>query len=80
MSQKHTLDRFVLFPTPFTPTNVMLYGRRCCVDGRGDESFVRIDSRRSVDVFGVRMRVSEFESAWRTAAFVAVTQVSQSPA
>jgi hypothetical protein len=24
MSQKQTLDRLVLFPTPFTPTNVML--------------------------------------------------------
>lgn len=76
MSQKQTFDRLVLFPTPLTPTNVMLYGRRCCVDGRGEESLVRMDSRRSVDVFGVRMRVSEFESAWRTAAFVAVAQFS----
>lgn len=77
MSQKHTLERFVLFPTPLTPTKVMLYGRRCCVDGRGDESFVRIDSRRSVEVFGVKMRVSEFESAWRTAVFVAVAHAGQ---
>lgn len=71
MSQKHTFERFVLFPTPFTPTNVMLYGRRCCDDGSGDDSFVRMDSRRSVDVFGVRIRVSAFDSARRTAAFVA---------
>lgn len=24
MSQKHTFDKFVLLPTPFTPTKVML--------------------------------------------------------
>jgi hypothetical protein len=29
ISQKQTFDRFVLFPTPLTPTNVILYGIRC---------------------------------------------------
>ena len=72
MSQKQTLDRFVLFPTPFTPTNVMLYGCRCCDDGRGDDNLVRMESRRSVEVFGVRIRVRLTDRAWRTAAFVAV--------
>jgi hypothetical protein len=71
MSQKQTLDRFVLFPTPLTPTNVMLYGIRCCVDASGDDSFVLIESSRSVDVFGVRIRVRDVESASRTAALVA---------
>jgi hypothetical protein len=75
MSQKHTFDKLVLFPTPLTPTNVMLYGVRCCVEGRGDESFVLIESKRSVDVFGVRIRVSEVDSAKRTAAFVAVEEI-----
>lgn len=72
MSQKHTFDRLVLFPTPLTPTNVMLYGVRCCVEGRGDDNFVRIDRRRSVEVFGVRMRVKDVDNANRTAAFVAM--------
>lgn len=72
MSQKQTLERLVLLPTPFTPTNVMLYGMRCWFDGRGDESLVRIDRRRSVDVFGVRIRVRELDKAERKAAFVAI--------
>ena len=29
MSQKQTLDRLVLLPTPLTPTKTMLYGMRC---------------------------------------------------
>ena len=49
----------------------MLYGIRCCVEGSGDESLVLIDSNRSVEVFGVRMRVREVDSARRTAVFVA---------
>jgi hypothetical protein len=71
MSQKQTFDRLVLFPTPFTPTNVILYGTRCWVDVRGEESLLRIDSNKSVDVFGVSIRVMEVESACRTAALVA---------
>jgi hypothetical protein len=61
----------VLLPTPFTPTKVMLYGTRWRVEGRGEESLVRMDNKRSVDVLGVRMRVSDAERAPRTAAFVA---------
>ena len=72
MSQKQTLDRFVLFPTPLTPTNVMLYGILCWVEGNGEESFVRIESKRSVEVLGVRIRVIEAARAERKAAFVAV--------
>ena len=71
MSQKQTLDRFVLFPTPLTPTKVMLYGRRCCEVATGVDNLVRIDSRRSVDVFGVSIRVMELASACRTADVVA---------
>ena len=74
MSQKHTLDRLVLFPTPLTPTKVMLYGMRCWEEGSGDESFVRIDRSKSVEVFGVRMRVRLVERAVRTAAFTAEGQ------
>jgi hypothetical protein len=72
MSQKQTLDRFVLFPTPFTPTKVMLYGILCCVEGIGEESFVRIESKRSVEVFGVSIRVMDAARAERKAAFMAV--------
>lgn len=71
MSQKQTFDRLVLLPTPFTPTKVMLYGNRCCEEGKGDDNFVLIDSRRSVDVLGVSMRVRELDSARRTAVLVA---------
>jgi hypothetical protein len=71
MSQKQTFDRLVLFPTPFTPTNVILYGTRCCVDVSGDDNFSLMESNRSVDVFGVNMFVMELDSACRTAAFVA---------
>jgi len=71
INQKQTLERFVLFPTPLTPTNVMLKGMRCCVDDRGGESFVRIDKRRSVEVLGVKMRVIDIDSAFRTAVVVA---------
>jgi len=46
------------------------------VDGRGDESLVLIDSSRSVDVLGVKIRVSEADSAPRTAAFVAESSAS----
>jgi hypothetical protein len=42
INQKQTLDRFVLFPTPLTPTKVMLYGRRCWDEGSGDDSLVLI--------------------------------------
>jgi hypothetical protein len=71
MSQKQTLDRLVLFPTPLTPTKVILYGIRCCVDVSGDDSFSRMESNRSVDVLGVNMFVIELDRACRTAAFVA---------
>ena len=71
MSQKHTLERLVLFPTPLTPTKVMLYGMRCCDEGNGDDSLVRIERSRSVEVLGVRIRVRLLESARRTAALVA---------
>lgn len=71
MSQKQTLDRFVLFPTPLTPTNVMLYGILCWVEDSGEESFVRMESKRSVEVLGVRIRVIDAARAERKAAFVA---------
>jgi hypothetical protein len=41
------------------------------VEGRGEESLVRMDNKRSVDVLGVRMRVSDAERAPRTAVVVA---------
>ena len=62
----------MLFPTPLTPTNVMLYGILCWVEGNGEESFVRIESKRSVEVLGVRIRVIDAARAERKAAFVAV--------
>ena len=71
MSQKHTLDRLVLFPTPFTPTKTMLYGMRCWEEVRGDVSFVRMDNNRSVEVLGVRILVNELDKAVRTALLVA---------
>jgi hypothetical protein len=46
------------------------------VEGRGDDSLVLIDSKRSVDVFGVKILVSEFDNANRTAAFVATGQAN----
>jgi hypothetical protein len=50
-NQYATLDKLVLFPTPFTPTKVMTYGRPC--------SFAERTSRRiSIDLVGVRIRVS----------------------
>ena len=63
MSQKQTLERLVLLPTPFTPTKVMLYGCRCWEAATGVDSLVRMDNNRSVEVLGVRMRVIEFASA-----------------
>ena len=74
MSQKQTLDRLVLFPTPLTPTKVILYGIRCCVDVSGDDNFSRMESNRSVDVFGVKMLVIELDRACRTAVFVATAK------
>ena len=76
ISQKQTLDKLVLLPTPFTPTKVILYGSRCWVDGSGEDSLVLIDSKRSVDVFGVKIRVSEFDNANRTAALVATSKMN----
>ena len=72
ISQKQTLERFVLLPTPLTPTKVMLYGERFWEAITGADNFVRIDKRRSVDVFGVSIRVMEFANACRTAELVAV--------
>lgn len=77
MSQKQTLDRFVLFPTPFTPTKVMLYGCRCWEAATGADSFVRIERSKSVDVFGVRIRVMELASACRTAELVAAAEITE---
>ncbi|SRR6266851_5718403 len=74
MSQKQTLDKLVLFPTPLTPTKVILYGIRCCVDVSGDDNFSRMESNRSVEVFGVNMFVIELDRACRTAAFVATAK------
>jgi hypothetical protein len=71
MSQKHTLDKLVLLPTPLTPTKVMLYGIRCCVEVSGDDNFARMENNKSVDVLGVNMCVIELDKACRTAAFVA---------
>lgn len=73
-SQNATLLKFVLFPTPLTPTKVMLYGILCWVLGSGEDNLVRIDRSRSVDVFGVRIRVMEDEREVRNAAFVAENQ------
>lgn len=75
MSQKHTLDKLVLLPTPLTPTNVIEYGIRCCVDVRGEDSLVRMDNSRSVEVLGVKILVMDVESAIRTALLVATNQV-----
>ena len=63
MSQKQTLERFVDLPTPLTPTKVMLYGVRPAedVDAAAEESLLRIERRRSVDDFGVKMRVRVVE-------------------
>ena len=71
INQKQTFDKFVLFPTPLTPTNVILYGNRCCVEGRGDDNLVRIESNKSVDVLGVKIRVNEVDNACLTAALMA---------
>lgn len=71
ISQKQTLDRLVLLPTPFTPTNVIVYGIRCCEDATGGVDFILIASNRSVDVLGVRILVREADSAVRTALLVA---------
>ena len=50
----------------------MLYGSRCWEAATGVDNLVRIDKRRSVDVFGVSTWVIELASAWRTAEVVAV--------
>jgi hypothetical protein len=71
MSQKQTLDKLVLLPTPLTPTKVILYGIRRCVDVSGDDNFSRMESNMSVDVLGVNICVIELDRACRTAAFVA---------
>lgn len=71
MSQKQTLDKLVLLPTPLTPTKVILYGIRRCVDVSGDDNFSRMESNMSVDVLGVNICVIDFDRACRTAAFVA---------
>ncbi len=49
----------------------MLYGKRCWLEARGADNFVRIDSKRSVEVLGVNIRVSEVDRAWRTALLMA---------
>ena len=72
INQKHTFDRLVLLPTPLTPTNTRLYGSRCWDDGRGEESLLRIESNRSVDVLGVNIRVSDKVRACRTVALIAL--------
>ena len=54
-----------------TPTKVILYGVLWWVLGSGEDSLVRIDRRRSVDVLGVRILVMEDEREVRNAAFVA---------
>mmetsp|Transcript_36322 Transcript_36322/g.73299 ORF Transcript_36322/g.73299 Transcript_36322/m.73299 type:complete len:297 (-) Transcript_36322:231-1121(-) len=60
LSQKHTLDSDVLFPTPFTPTNTITYGRPCACDDL-------MSRRMSMLCLGVRMRVRPCSSAPRTA-------------
>lgn len=77
INQKQTLDRLVLFPTPLTPTNVMLYGVLCWCEASGEDNLFRMDSRRSVDVFGVSILVSDVESPTRTALLIA-TRTEQS--
>lgn len=72
MSQKQTLDRLVLLPTPLTPTKVILYGVRCWVDVSGDDNFSRMESNMSVEDLGVNMCVIELDRACRTAALVAM--------
>ena len=44
------------------------------MEGSGEDNLVLIDSSRSVDVFGVSIRVKEFDKASLTAAFVAASQ------
>lgn len=77
MSQKQTFDRLVLFPTPLTPTNVILYGIRCWFDASGADSLLRMDNSRSVEVLGVSIRVKEVDSASRTVLLVANNKRSQ---
>lgn len=55
ISQKQTLDKLVLLPTPLTPTKVILYGIRRWVDVSGDDNFSRMESNMSVDVLGVNI-------------------------
>jgi len=61
----------VLFPTPFTPTKVILYGVRFWFDCSGDDNLVRMESKRSVEVLGVKIPVIAWASAARTAALIA---------
>jgi hypothetical protein len=76
INQKQTFDKLVLLPTPFTPTKVILYGSRCWLEGSGEDSLVLIDSKRSVDVLGVKIRVSEFDNASRTVALMAASKMN----
>lgn len=62
----------MLFPTPLTPTNVMLYGVRCWFEVTGADSLLCIDRRRSVDVLGVRILVRDTDNAIRTAVLAAI--------
>ena len=65
ISQKQTLERFVLLPTPFTPTKTILQGNFRW------NPVVGMDNKRSVELLAVIMRVMEFASAWRTSEVVA---------
>ena len=49
----------------------MLYGVLCWCEASGEDILFRMDRRRSVDVFGVSILVSEVESPTRTALLIA---------
>jgi hypothetical protein len=66
-SQKQTLLRLVLLPTPLTPTKVIVNGARLAVDGRGVDIFALMDCRMSVEVLGVNIWAMETDKASLTA-------------
>lgn len=68
-NQKQTLDRFVDFPTPLTPTNVIVYGVISSVLSV-DWRLRCISNRMSVDVLGVRTRVRDAEMAFWTSVLI----------
>jgi hypothetical protein len=66
-------------PTPLTPTKVMLYGVRPAedVDAVAEKSLLRIERRRSVDDFGVNMRVRVVDRAACTSDLIPMQKVCE---